>query len=135
MNPNDPSNLERQQELRRQQEALQLQQEEQRLELARRSTTSTWIINSLYFLVGLLEILLGLRFLLRVFGANTENTFAQAIYKLSDPFVAPFSTLFISPVTGRGANIFDVNVLIAIVVYALLCWIAVWLIRLLQGRS
>lgn len=135
MNPNDPSNFERQQELRRQEEALQLQREEQRLELARRSTASTWIINSIYFLVGLLEILLGLRLLLRVFGANTENTFAQVIYNLSDPFVAPFSTLFISPVSGGGTNIFDVNVLIAIVVYALLGWIAVWVIRLIQGRS
>ena len=135
MNPNDPSNFERQQELRRQQEALQLRQEEQRLELARRATTSSWIINSIYFFVGLLEILLGLRFLLRVLGANTENTFAQVIYNLSDPFVAPFSTLFVSPVTGGGANIFDVNVLIAIVVYALLGWLAVWLVRLLQGRG
>jgi uncharacterized protein YggT (Ycf19 family) len=135
MNPNDPSNFERQQELRRQQEALQLRQEEQRLELARRATTSNWIINSIYFFVGLLEILLGLRFLLRVLGANTDNTFAQVIYNLSDPFVAPFSTLFVSPVTGGGANIFDVNVLIAIVVYALLGWLAVWLVRLLQGRG
>jgi uncharacterized protein YggT (Ycf19 family) len=135
MNPNDPSNFERQQELRRQQEALQLRQEEQRLELARRTTTSNWIVNSIYFFVGLLEILLGLRFLLRVLGANTKNTFAQVIYNLSAPFVAPFSTLFVSPVTGGGANIFDVNVLIAIVVYALLGWLAVWLVRLLQGRA
>jgi hypothetical protein len=43
--------------------------------------------------------------------------------------------LFVSPVTGGGANIFDVNVLIAIVVYALLGWLAVWLVRLLQGRA
>lgn len=135
MNPNDPSNFERQQQLRRQEEALQLQREEQRLELARRTTASTWIINSIYFFVGLLEILLGLRLLLRISGANPDNTFAQVIYNLSDPFVAPFSTLFISPVSDQGGNIFDVNVLIAIVVYALLGWIAVWLVRLIQGRS
>lgn len=132
--PRDPRNIERRQELLRDEEAFRLQQEERRLELARRNTALEWIIRSISFLVGALEILLGLRLLLRVFGANTENTFAQFIYGLSDPFVAPFSTLFISPTADGGANIFDVNVVIAMIVYALLAWLAIWLLRFMQGR-
>lgn len=126
--------FERQRNLQRDEEAFRLRQEERRLEMARRNTSLNWIINSVYLLVGLLEILLGLRFLLRVSGANAENSFAQVIYNLSAPFVAPFSTLFVSPTSSDAANIFDVNVLIAMIVYAIACWIVVSLIRFMQGR-
>lgn len=132
--PRDRSNFERRQDLRRDEEAYRLQQAERRLDTARRTTAIVWITNSIYFFVSLLEVLLALRFVLRLFGANTDNTVAQFIYNLSEPFIAPFSTLFISPVTGGGANIFDVNVLIAIVVYALLGWLAIVLVRFLHGR-
>jgi uncharacterized protein YggT (Ycf19 family) len=88
-------------------------------------------MNSLYWLAGMLEILLVMRFLLRLFGANPQNSFARLINDLSAPFIAPFSTLFISPTSEGGANIFDVNVVIAIVAYALLSYLAVSLIRLI----
>lgn len=133
--PDEQANLERRRELLREEEAFRLQQEQGRLEAARKSNTFAWIINSISFLVGLLEILLVLRFVLRVAGANTQNTFAQFIYNISDPFVAPFSTLFISPTTRDAGSIFDLNVLVAIVIYALLGWIAISLVRYLQGRS
>ncbi len=132
--PNNQENLERRRELLREEEAFRLQQEQGRLEAAQRNTTLAWVINSISFLVGLLEILLILRFILRLSGANTQNAFAQFIYNISDPLIAPFSTLFISPVTGGGANIFDLNVLVAIVVYALLGWLALTLVQFLRGR-
>lgn len=132
--PQDSRNLERRHELRQEEEAFRLQQEERRLELARRDATLIWVTRSISYLVGALEVLLGLRFVLRLTGANTENSFAQFIYSLSDPFVAPFSTLFISPTTAEGTNIFDVNILIAMVAYALLGWLVIWLVRLVQGR-
>jgi YggT family protein len=128
-NPHDEANLERQQGLQRDEEAFRLRQEEKRLMVARRSPIFIWIANSIYWLVGLLVILLAIRFSLRLFGANPENGFAQLINHLSAPFVAPFSTLFISPTSGGGANIFDVNVLIAIAVYSLLGYLGVSLVR------
>lgn len=132
--PNNQDNLERRRELLREEESFRLQQEQGRLESAKRNTTFAWIINSISFFVGLLEILLALRFVLRVSGANNKNTFAQFIYDISDPFIAPFSTLFVSPVTGGGANIFDLNVVVAIVVYALLGWLAIAFVQYLRGR-
>lgn len=133
--PDEQENLERRRELVREEEAFRLQQEQGRLEAAKKNSAFAWIINSISFLVGLLEILLVIRFILRVSGANTENSFAQFIYNISEPFIAPFSTLFISPATKGGANIFDLNVLVAIVVYALLGWLAITLVRFLQGRQ
>jgi YggT family protein len=132
---NDNTNLERREDLRRDEEAFRLHQGENRLVTARRNTTLIWIMNSLYWLAGMLEILLVMRFLLRLFGANPQNGFAHLINKLSAPFVAPFSTLFISPTSEGGANIFDVNVVIAIVAYALLSYLVVSLIKLIFARK
>lgn len=56
------------------------------------------------------------------------------IYNLSAPFIAPFSSLLISPVASGGANVFDVNILMAIVVYALLGWLGIWLVKFLYAR-
>jgi YggT family protein len=125
----DDTNIERRQELQHDEEAFRLRQEEKRLRTARLNTPFVWIINSIFWLVGTLEILLGLRFLLRLFGANTQNEFARLINNLSAPFIAPFSTLFISPTFGGGAYIFDVNIAIAVVSYALLSYLAVSLVR------
>ena len=128
-NPHDENNLERQQDLQRDEESFRLRQEEKRLAVAQRGSTFIWIVNSIYWLAGLLVTLLVLRFSLRLFGANPENGFAQLINQLSAPFVAPFSTLFISPTSGGGVNIFDVNVLIAIAVYTLLSYLMVSLVK------
>lgn len=128
-NQRDENNLERKQDLLQDEETFRLRQEENRLGVARRSDTYIWIVNSIYWLGGLLEILLGLRFVLRLFGANPQNEFARLINNLSNPFVAPFSTLFISPTSEGGANIFDVNIVIAIIAYALLSYLVVSLVR------
>ena len=125
----DDSNIERRQELQHDEEAFRLRQEEKRLRTARLNAPFVWIVNSIYWLLGVLEILLGLRFLLRLFGANTQNEFARLINNLSAPFVAPFSTLFISPTFSGGAYIFDVNIAIAIVAYMLLSYLIISLVR------
>jgi uncharacterized protein YggT (Ycf19 family) len=132
---NDNTNLERREDLRRDEEAFRLHQGENRLVTARRNTTLIWIMNSLYWLAGMLEILLVMRFLLRLFGANPQNGFAHLVNELSAPFVAPFSTLFISPTSEGGANIFDINVVVAIVAYALLSYLVVSLIKLIFARK
>lgn len=133
--PNDPHNYQRRRVLQQEEEAFLLEQEEARLEAARRANTFAWLTNSVSLLVGLLEVLLALRFILRLLGANTQNAFAQFIYSLSKPFIAPFSTLFVSPVTAEGASIFDVNVLVAMLIYGLLGVLVISIIRYIQGRG
>jgi YggT family protein len=125
----DDTNIERRQELQHDEEAFRLRQEEKRLRVARLNTPFVWIVNSIYWLLGLLEILLGLRFLLRLFAANPQNEFARLINNLSAPLIAPFSTLFISPTFNGTSYIFDVNIVIAIVAYALLSYLALSLVR------
>ena len=128
-NQRNESNQEKQQDLRQDEETFRLQQEEQRLGKAQRSNIYYWVVNSIYWLGGIIEILLMLRFVLRLFGANTQNEFARLINNLSAPFIAPFSTLFISPTSDGGTNIFDVNIVIAIIAYAILSYLLISLVR------
>jgi hypothetical protein len=86
---------------------------------------------------GTLEGLIGFRVLLKLIGANAANLFAHWVYTLSGLFLTPFASLLSNP--ASGSIVFEITSLIAMLVYALLCWVFVTLIRLLlmptQARS
>lgn len=123
MNPNpDPnSNLSPEERDR-------LHGEEDRVESSQLSLIISRIIRIISYLVSALLVLLFLRFLLRLSGANPENMFASFIYDLSEPFFAPFDNLFMNPTDLVGTNVLDVNVLVAMGAYALLGWLVIRLI-------
>lgn len=82
-----------------------------------------------YTLLGLLEGLLAIRFIFALFGANPSNAFANLIYNVTQPFVAPFQGLFNYTFQG-GVSRFETETLVAMVVYALVAWFVVKLIGL-----
>lgn len=90
------------------------------------------ISNIFYTILGILEILLGLRFALHLIGANPASGFTQFIYGLSGLFVAPFTGLVGTPTSG-GTTL-EVTTLIAMLVYALLFWIVLRIIPLAVDR-
>jgi YggT family protein len=130
----DPNNYQPHED-QRQQEALRLQQEERRVKAAQRQAKFARVRNTVSLLVGALEILLALRFFLRLSLANPENTFAQFIFRISDPFMAPFSTLFISPTNADATRIFDINIIVAMVIYGLLGFLGIALVNYFQGQD
>lgn len=75
-----------------------------------------------WFIAGVLLVLLGLRFVLTLMGANTSNSFANFIYNTSHPFVAPFFSLFSYKHYTYGTSHFEVYTLVAMLVYALIAW-------------
>ncbi|MGF1523076.1 MAG: YggT family protein [Leptolyngbyaceae cyanobacterium] len=115
-------------------EAQRLRKAETRVARAQRTTFAGKLLQIFAYLVGALELLLGLRFILRLTAANPDNTFANFIYALSEPFVSPFSTLFISPTFNGSLYIFDVNVLVAMAAYLVLLALSIWLVRILANR-
>jgi YggT family protein len=127
--------IERKKDLLHDEDAFLLYQEEKRLRKARLKNAFAWVINSISWLGGALEILLGARLILRLLGANSQNEFAQWINNLSAPFVAPFSTLFVNPTLGSKANVLDINIIIAMVIYALLIYSAVSLVKFVFYRA
>lgn len=86
----------------------------------------------LWTILGLLEMLLGIRFVLHVIGANPASGFAQFIYGVTGPFMAPFVNLVSTPTAG--STVFEVTALIAMAVYALFFWIIVQVIRVAADR-
>lgn len=74
-------------------------------------------------LVGsLIMALLALRFILSLLGANRSNGFADFIYRVSQPFVAPFFGLF-NYTPQYGVSRFEIETLVAIAVYAILTYL------------
>jgi YggT family protein len=121
----------RQQEahLNRRIESIQLEEEERRIGEVRRRLALSKTNQVIYYLMGALGVLLVLRVVLRLLGANPANQFAGFIYALSAPFVTPFETLFTTPTFGNSA--FEINALIAIAVYGLLTWLVIRLLQLI----
>jgi len=76
----------------------------------------------IWFIAGILLVLLGIRFLLSLLGANTTNGFANFIYSVSHPFVAPFFSLFSYRNYVYGVSRFEIYTLVAMVVYAVIAW-------------
>ena len=81
-------------------------------------------------MVALLVLLLIVRLVLALLGANPANAFANFIYTLSNPFVAPFRALLQVGTLKLGVARFDMETLVAIIVYTIVGWLVVRLINL-----
>lgn len=92
--------------------------------------------NIVYTLYGLLAGLLGIRILLSLLAANRANQFADFIYGVTLPFVRPFRNLFRIDTTipGIGSR-FEIETVVAIVVYGMIAWAIVRLIGLAHPRT
>jgi hypothetical protein len=77
----------------------------------------------IWFVAGVILLLLAFRFVLALLGANTTNSFAQFIYNTSHPFVAPFFNLFNYSNIQYGSSRFEIYTLIAMAVYAAVAWV------------
>jgi len=84
----------------------------------------------IWYVAGVLLVLLGFRFLLSLLGANTSNSFANFIYRLSHPFVAPFFGLFNYKTKVTGTSHFEIYTLVAMLVYIVVAWGIVELVSL-----
>lgn len=81
----------------------------------------------IWFVAGVILLLLSFRFILSLLGANTTNGFAQFIYDTSHPFVAPFFGLFNYNNIQYGISRFEIFTLVAMAVYAAIAWILSYL--------
>jgi hypothetical protein len=95
--------------------------------LVAKATQFVWLV------FGVIEGLIALRVVLRLIGANPQNSFASLVYDLSAMFVGPFLTLTASPAAGR--IVLEIPSLIAIGVYALVGWAIVRLLRIVVAPT
>lgn len=91
------------------------------------------LVRLIYYVVGVVNVILLLRLILRAFGANRISPFVQLIYNLSDIFLAPFRNVF--DVAAAGEMVIEPAILVAMVVYTLMARGVVELIYILNDRS
>jgi YggT family protein len=99
---------------------------------AAQRTLAYQITAFLWLMFGALEGLLGLRLILKLLASNPSNPFAQLVYGLSDIFVWPFVGLTVTP--SAAGIVIEIHTIIAMVVYAILAWLVISLVRVLLYR-
>ncbi|MEI8199216.1 MAG: YggT family protein [Eubacteriales bacterium] len=95
------------------------------------------VVKIVYFILGALEIFLGLRLILRLLGASANNMFVPFVYNVTWIFIAPFSGIFSTAVT-KGAEtqaVLEPATIIAMLIYALLAWGIVKLIIIIRNKK
>lgn len=105
---------------------------------AKRETTGSQTVEYLvYFLLGALEILLAFRLVLKLMGASPSSGFVGFIYGLSGFFILPFEQIFHRGVTQgiETTSVIEPSTIVAIIVYAILAWGIVKLIRIFSGKK
>src|ERR1700730_3904873 len=93
---------------------------------------NTRAIQIIWWVVGFIEVLIAIRFVLKLFGANPAP-FVRFMYDVTWPLVAPFHGIFNTAQEGR--SVLEPESLVAMAIYALIGWGIVSLIRLINRPS
>lgn len=103
----------------------------------REATGPQTIAYLIYFLFGVLEILLAFRFVLKLLGASLSSGFVSSIYDISSIFILPFEGIFRTGTTQgvETTSVLEPATLVAMIVYAVLAWGVVKLISIFSGEK
>jgi hypothetical protein len=101
---------------------------------AERQTIISKIILFIWAATGILEFLILMRMLLKLIAANPSSAFAQIVYGITDLFLWPFNGLIASPSAGNGM-VLEISSFIALLVYAVMAWGLVQLIKIFVTSS
>jgi hypothetical protein len=85
-----------------------------------------------WLITAVVDVVLAMRFIFMLLGASTQAAFASLLYGVTFPLVAPFEGMFSTP--SRGGSVFEPASLVAIVVYTLIGWVVVAVIRIRHSR-
>ena len=86
-------------------------------------------------LFGILFVLLILRIVLLLLGANAGNGIVDGIYSITEPFVAPFRGVFsMDVVRPVGRSVLDIAALVSLVGYVLIELLILAILRLPNDR-
>ncbi len=83
---------------------------------------------------GFIEFVVGLRVILKLFGANPLVPFSQWVYETSAPLIAPFQGIFPAPKLS-GGFVIEFSSLFALLVYAFVSYAVVEFVGYLSRRA
>lgn len=73
------------------------------------------------FIFAVIEVLLLIRFFLRLIGANPASPFGIFLFGLTDPLAAPFASLLDNPIIGK--SVIEFTTILALIIYPIFGWI------------
>jgi hypothetical protein len=85
-----------------------------------------------YLVAGMIEALIGIRFVLKLIAANPQAGFARFIYGITTLFLIPFIDLTSNP--SIAGAVLEISSLIAMLIYALLAWAIVRIVWTLFSK-
>jgi len=109
-----------------------VQQETRKVDTKVSGDNKSIVTNVIWYIIGIIEILLAFRFVLKLFGANSSTGFVDFIYKVSGVLTGPFDNIFgvTKQVAGQTGSVFEPSILVAAAVYVLIGWGIVKLLSL-----
>ena len=93
---------------------------------------SIWTASRVIALVfTVLEVLLLVRFTLKLLGANADQPLASAIYGITEPLVGPFRGIFAQP---AGTPVVEIATILSVIFFVLLAALIVAIVRAVTGK-
>jgi uncharacterized protein YggT (Ycf19 family) len=86
------------------------------------------LVRAIWLVTAVIDVLIVIRFLLKALGASQASSFTTFIYGVTQPLVAPFQGIF--PDSAHGFYVMEPADLVAIVIYALIGWALVTLVKI-----
>lgn len=87
----------------------------------------------IWYILGIVEVLLAFRIILKLLGANTQSGFTSFIYAISNPFALPFAGIL--GITDVSNMILEWSTFIAMIVYAIVAYGIVMLFQLVKPTN
>ncbi len=87
----------------------------------------------IWYVLGVVEVLLIFRVVLKILGASTSSGFTNLIYVLTEPFAYPFAGIL--QVSYSQGHIFEWTTFIAMIVYVVIAYGIVYLFQLLKPTN
>jgi hypothetical protein len=86
-----------------------------------------------WYILGVIEVILAFRIVLKILGASTASGFTNFIYAISAPFSLPFAGILGTSV--GSVSVFEWSTLIAMAVYAVIAYGIVALFQLVKPTN
>ncbi len=93
----------------------------------------TLVEQLMWFVLSVINIILLLRFVMKLLGANTGAAFTQFVYTISYPLIQPF--LYVFPNQRIEGITFEWVTFVAIIAYGIMAWLIEYFITLATHRK
>ena len=101
-----------------------VQQETRKVDTEASGDSTSIATNVVWYILGIIEVLIAFRFVLKLLGANPNSGFVDFVYNVTSVLTAPFDTIFgvAKATAGQVQSVFEPSILVAAAVYALIGW-------------